>query len=184
ALDLAPRNWGKTSALAPRGALGQKREDRQHEEVLHEQDEAADDAGQRHGQAQIAAPQPRRARPEERAPVAHGSDASELSVGVVHMKSLVAQHVAEHALRLRIGREDLAIDGEAAGGGLLRQVEKSEQRRVAIVDAQIVEPALAGGEPVGLKMTAAGGGGQSGEDLAAAHAEQLGVALLVERVAQ
>ena len=80
-------------------------------------------------------------------------------------------------------RDDVAVDREARGGDLLGEVEEGEQRRIALVlDAQVVEPALAGGEPPRLERAAFAAEG--GEQRASARAEQLGVVALVERVAQ
>ena len=78
--------------------------------------------------------------------------------------------------------EHLRVEREASGRRLLGQVKEREQRLVALlVDAQVVEAALARRQPVGLEARAAGRGR---EQLAAPPAKELGVALLVLGVAQ
>ena len=96
-----------------------------------------------HG-AQVALPEPAGARRPHAAPARLRRHAVELRVAVVHVEHLVAQDLLEDRTRLRVIRHTVAIDLEAAGGGLLRDVEKREEPRIGLVlDAQIVEPVAA-----------------------------------------
>ena len=94
------------------------------------------------------------------------------------MESLVPEDTREHRLSLVIARDRLSIGVEAVRGGSFRQVQEGQQRRVPVaLHADVVEPALPGGEPVRLP---AGGAAVLAQQLDAAAAEQVGVALLVE----
>src|SRR6266540_6106483 len=179
----APHRLAPAGALAAGSALREEREDRQNEEVLGEEDDGSDRARQRRGEAQVALPEARCTRPPELEAVAFGRDALELRAGVAHVEDLVVEDAPEHLAGLLV-RDDFAVDGEAAGGGLLGQVEERQERRVALlVHAQVVEAALARSEPVRLER-----GGpvrtESRQDVVPADPEEVGVALLVGGVAQ
>src|SRR5260370_1143601 len=83
--------------------------------------------------------------------MALGQDAPQLRQRIVHMKYLVAQDLVENGASRRIVLENFAIDSEAAGGGLFRQMQEREQHVIASVHAEIVDTVPAGSQPVGLK---------------------------------
>ena len=103
-------------------------------------------AGDRGRDAQIALPQPARRAPRQTwRRLRLRRHAGELRVGVVHVEDFVAQDLLEDRPRLRVVVDQLAIDREAAGGGLLRDVQEREQAMVRLaLDAQIVEAVAAG----------------------------------------
>ena len=85
-------------------------------------------------------------------PVTLGRDADELCERVVHVKHLIMENFLEDGPRAQIGLQYVAIDGEPAGGGLLRQMEECQHRVVCLfVDLQVVEAMPARRNPVGLK---------------------------------
>src|SRR5437870_13795127 len=68
------------------------------------------------------------------------------------MKCLITQNLVEDRAGCRVMSQHFAINGKSAGGGLLRQMKEGEQSVVrGIVHRQVVQCALAGREPVGLK---------------------------------
>src|ERR1044071_7628369 len=109
----ARRDGAPALAFARRGAFAEQREERQDEEVLDRENRSADDAGERAGDAEVGVPEPGQARAPQLRAVPLRRDADELRERVVHMKLLVVKDVVEDALRLRIGAEDVAVDGEA-----------------------------------------------------------------------
>ena len=126
--------------LAALAAPGEIRERRQQDEIQHGQQRAADQAGDRRGDAQIAVPQPLGARMPDVTAVRLRRDARQLRVGVVHVKHFVPQDLLEDRARLRIVVDQLAVDRKSAGGGFLRHVQERQQSMIRFaVDAKIVE---------------------------------------------
>src|SRR5437763_3177070 len=134
------RDLRPAGVLAFRDAFGEPGKRRQNDEVVDRQQDSADGAGERAGQAQICFPESGQARLPETPAVALGRDANELGERVVHMKHLVAENLVKDALCGRIGSQYVAIDGESAGGGFFGDVEKSQHRAVGLlIDLQVVE---------------------------------------------
>ena len=98
------------------------------------------------------------------------------------MKHFVAEDLVEDRPRRRVVVDDVAVDRETAGGGLLGDVQEGEQRLVALfVDAQIVDAVIAVRHPArrgDRRRRQAARPQQRG----AAIAEQIGVVQLVDRV--
>src|SRR5260370_23350765 len=104
----------------------------------------ANRARTRRGHAQIGFPQAAEAGAPEPLPMALGQDAPQLRQRIVHVKYLVAQDLVENGASRRVVFEHLAIDTEAAGGSLFRQMQECEQHVIASVNAQVVDAVSAG----------------------------------------
>jgi hypothetical protein len=95
---------------------------------------------------------------------------------------LVGEDSGEEGTRLGIGVQHLPVEGEASGGDLLGEVEEGEERLIGLAAyVQILEATLAWSDPVSLET---GSWRCRTQELAAPRAKELGVALLVVRVAQ
>ena len=78
-------------------------------------------------------------------PVRARQDAGQLRVRVVHVEDFIAEDLLEDFARVRIVVHELPVDREAAGGGLLRDVQERQQAMVGLVlDGQVVQPVPAG----------------------------------------
>ena len=98
------------------------------------------------------------------------------------MGGLVFENAGEKLSGLRIGVEHLCISGEAACRRLLGEMQECEERLIGFFFyPQVIEPAFAGSKPVRLEPRSAG---LHRQQLAGAAPEQIGVALLVSRVAE
>ena len=139
-------------AFAARGTAGEQYERGQHDEVLHQHHGRANTAGQHSHQPHERFPQAIEARlPQQPAAILAGNPL-QLHGGVVHMEHLIAQHFVEHGLCCGIVRERVAINGEVTRGILFGYVEEGEQRRIIVlVDADIVETAFTGCEPLNVE---------------------------------
>jgi len=116
-------------------------------------------------------------------PVFRRRDARELLVRVVHVEDFVAQNLVEDRARLRIVVDDLAIDSEASGCGLFRDVQKREQPLVRFVrHAEVIETMAAREHVAGRAATVPRA--MRAEQRGAALAEEIGVMQFIDGVRQ
>src|SRR5947209_5643967 len=107
---------------------------------------------ERGGEPDIGAEHAAGARLPEAAAIETRGQARELLAGVGHVERLVLEDSREQVAGLRIAVEHLCINGESPRRRLLRQMQESEQRFVALaLDAEVVQAALARSEPVHLQ---------------------------------
>jgi hypothetical protein len=105
-------------------------------------------------------------------------------MGVGHVEDLVSEDGVEDCLGLGVRRQDLLVEREPTGGGLLREMEEGEQRGIVLAGyMKLIETAFSGSEPVGLEARL-GSWGKAPDESAPALAEEIGVPVLIRGMAQ
>src|SRR5260370_29879896 len=163
------------------GAFREPGETRKQDEVRDGQDDPATQAGRRGRKPQVRFPQTAEPRAPQPPPVVFRRDPGELRKRVVHVKRLVVQDLVKNLARRRIVLQYLAIDGETAGGGLFRQVQKGKQHFIAPVNFQGVDAVAAGHKPRRLKKRV-GSIGKRPQAFRSALTEEVALTQIVVRV--
>jgi hypothetical protein len=151
---------------------------------LKRQYDGAEEARDRGRQPQIPLPQAAEARTPDAPPVTLWGNARELHERVVHVKHFVAQYLFENRVRRHILLQHIAIDREPLGGGLLRNMEESQQSVIGLFfNVQVIGAVSAGRKPIRLE-TRLRAAGKLSQELRSPQSEHFTMTMFVDRMNQ